>query len=82
MLRRIVWKNPEHVFKLFPNLIILLGFGSISNIKNKVAQFRESTKSRKYVFVTMLTTYGVLENANSLDMVQNELTMDCLFVAE
>jgi len=52
------------------------------SIKNKIAQFRESSKTRKNVFVTMITTYGILENANSLELVTNNLTMDCLFEAE
>ena len=49
------------------------------NIKNKITQFKESTKTRKNVFVTMITTYGVIENANSLEVVTNNFTMDCLF---
>ena len=49
------------------------------NIKNKITQFKESTKTRKNVFVTMVTTYGVTENANSLEVITNNLTMDCLF---
>jgi hypothetical protein len=27
----------------------------------------------------MITTYGVTENANSLELVTNNLTIDCLF---
>ena len=50
-----------------------------NNIKNKIIRFKESTKTRKNVFVTMITTYGVSENANSLELVTNNLTMDCLF---
>jgi len=49
------------------------------NIRNKIIQFKESTKTRKNVFVAMITTYGVSENANSLEVVTNNLTMDCLF---
>lgn len=49
------------------------------NIRNKITQFKVSTKTRKNVFVAMVTTYGVTENANSLELVTNDLTMDCLF---
>lgn len=49
------------------------------NIKNKLLQFKESTKTRKNVFITMITTFGVSENANSLELVTNNLTMGCLF---
>lgn len=49
------------------------------NLKNKRFQFIRSSKTRKNVFITMVTTYGVTENANSLEVVTNNLTMDCLF---
>ncbi len=49
------------------------------NLKNKVVQFKESTKTRKNVFLTMVYTYGVSENANSIELVSNNLSMDCLF---
>ena len=48
-------------------------------LKNKVTQFKESTKTRKNVFVTIITTFGISENANSLEIVTNDFTMDCLF---
>ncbi len=48
-------------------------------IKNKVNTFKSVTKSKKNVFVTMITTYGVKENSYSLEIVQNNLKMDCLF---
>ncbi|MCF8374183.1 MAG: ATP-binding protein [Bacteroidales bacterium] len=48
-------------------------------IRNKLLQFRQGTSTRKNVFVTMITTYGVAENANSLELVTNYFTMDCLF---
>ena len=50
-----------------------------NNLKNKIYQFKEGTKTRKNVFVTMITTYGVSDNANSLELVNNNFTMDCLF---
>ncbi len=49
------------------------------NIKNKLLQFKENTQTRKNVFITMITTYGVSENANSLELITNSLTMECLF---
>ena len=49
------------------------------NIKNKITQFKEGTKTRKNVFITMITTYGVAENANSLETVTDKFTMGCLF---
>jgi hypothetical protein len=49
------------------------------NLKTKLLQFKESSKTRKNVFITMITTFGVSENAYSIELVTNSLTMDCLF---
>jgi hypothetical protein len=45
----------------------------------KMEVFKEQTKTRKTLFLTMITTYGVRENNYSRDLVQNSLTMDTLF---
>ena len=63
----------------FYNSLFTINKPEFENIKNKITQFKESTKTRKNVFVTMITTYGVAENANSLEVVTNNFTMDCLF---
>lgn len=49
-------------------------------LRNKISQFRIQTGSKKNVFLTMITTYGVAENQYSNEIVTNSLTMDCLFV--
>ena len=61
------------------NEVFAINTPEYNNIKNKIAQFGEATKTRKNIFVTMLTTYGLAENANSLELIVNNLTMDCLF---
>ncbi|MCB0737456.1 MAG: AAA family ATPase [Bacteroidetes bacterium] len=48
-------------------------------LKNKVYQFKESTNTRKNLFLTMITTYGVTNNAYSNEMLQNSVKMDALF---
>lgn len=48
-------------------------------LRNKISQFRLQTGSKKNVFLTMITTYGVAENQYSNEIVTNSLTMDCLF---
>jgi len=45
----------------------------------KVRAFTSKTRTRKSVFVTFVTTYGVEGNAYSTQLVQNELEMDALF---
>ena len=44
----------------------------------KIAIFRAQTKTKKAIFLSMITTYGILENENKT-MVQNELTVNDLF---
>lgn len=49
------------------------------NLRNKIGTFRNETKTRKALFLTMITTYGLEQNEYSVDLVQNEVTMDALF---
>lgn len=49
------------------------------NLRNKIGVFRTETKTKKSVFLTMITTYGVDKNKYSTALVQNEVTMDALF---
>lgn len=49
-------------------------------LRNKVGVFREETKTRKAIFLTMITTFGLNKNSYSASLVQNDLTMDVLFV--
>ncbi len=49
-------------------------------IRNKIGTFRAETKTRKSVFFTMITTFGLQDNPNSNSLVQNSITMDSLFL--
>ena len=48
------------------------------SLRNKKAAFIDSTKTRKAVHLTMVTTYGVRQNSHS-GIVQSEVTLDDLF---
>ncbi|MFT4022713.1 MAG: ATP-binding protein [Flavihumibacter sp.] len=48
-------------------------------LEQKEKVFREQTKTRKTIFLTMVTTYGVKKNDYARRLVQNEATMDDLF---
>jgi hypothetical protein len=50
------------------------------NLKNKVSELQKETKTRKNIFITMLTTYGVSENEYSKELVHNNLDMNALFI--
>ena len=48
-------------------------------LRNKIGIFKAETKTRKAVFMTLITTYGIAQNSNSLGLVQNDITMGALF---
>jgi uncharacterized protein len=48
-------------------------------LRNKAITFKEKTKSKKTVFVTMLTVYGANKNEHYLSVVTNQLLIDDLF---
>ena len=47
-------------------------------LRNRMAIFKEDTKTRQSLVTTMVTTYGVLKGIHS-GIVQNEVLMDDLF---
>ena len=49
------------------------------DLRNKVGIFRDETKTRKSVFLTMITTFGIKQNIHSLGLIQNSITMNDLF---
>ena len=49
-------------------------------LRHKIQSFRDATETKKSVFLTLLTTHGLTENEYSRSSIQNELTMDDLFV--
>jgi len=48
-------------------------------IAKKVTAFSSTTKTKKSVFVTFITSYGLITNQYSNQLVQNELTLEHLF---
>jgi uncharacterized protein len=50
------------------------------NLRNKIGSFTTQSKTRKAVFLTLVTTYGVTDNAYSSQLVDNTITMDALFI--
>lgn len=49
-------------------------------LRLKKAIFKQITQTKKAVFTTLLTTYPALKNKYYLEEVDNEITMDKLFV--
>jgi len=49
-----------------------------TNLRNKIAVFEAETKTKKAVHLTMVTTYGLVENSHT-GIVQSEVTLKDLF---
>jgi uncharacterized protein len=48
-------------------------------LRNKISVFKTVSQTRKAVFLTMITTYGLEKNQYAAALVQNEVVMDDLF---
>ena len=51
----------------------------VENLMTKRRVFQQKTGTKKTVFITMITIFGVKKNEHYLSIVQNQLTMDVLF---
>jgi len=49
-------------------------------ISRKRRIFIQATQTKKTVFITLLTTYGAVMNAHFVNTIQNQITMDSLFI--
>lgn len=49
-----------------------------ANLRNKIGSFKTATDTKKAIFLTMISTYGIANNQYA-GMVQNDLSMDILF---
>ena len=62
----------------FSNSLFTIDKKYDAELRNKIAAFRTETRTKKALFLTMITTYGIKENSYSVN-VQNDLKMDVLF---
>ncbi len=56
-----------------------IGKKELANLRNKLTLFKQDTKTRDVVVISMITTFGVVEDANFHEIVENSFTMDVLF---
>lgn len=49
------------------------------DLRTKIAIFKQSTGTSKAIFLTFITTFGLIQNEYAMSLVQNSLTMDVLF---
>lgn len=52
----------------------------MDNLRNKVALFRQITKTRKGIALTMITSSGLVKNSYSMNNIHSQVTADDLFV--
>jgi hypothetical protein len=50
-----------------------------AKLRRKIAVFKNATQTKKSVFLTMISTYGTQMNEHSLELVQNDITIDAFF---
>ena len=48
-------------------------------LQKKLTVFRQQTKTRKTLFLTFITPFGLKKNSHSINLVQKETTMDAFF---
>ncbi len=48
-------------------------------LRNKISQFKSNTKTKKSVFITFISPYGLYPNKYT-DLIQNDIKMDALFI--
>ncbi len=49
------------------------------NLRKKISIFKAATNTKKSIFLTFITTFGLVQNEHSGSLVQQSLTMDMLF---
>jgi hypothetical protein len=49
------------------------------DLRTKIAIFKQSSGTSKAIFLTFITTFGLVQNEHAMSLVQNSLTMDMLF---
>jgi uncharacterized protein len=82
----LVLDRKDHVINLFEikfyNTTWTIEKAVAENLKYKKDQFKLLTKTPKHVFLTLISTFGLHPNIHSTGLIDNDLTMDCLFEAD
>ena len=73
----------DHVINLFEikfyNEVFYLDKAYAHKLREKMSVFKAHTQTRKQLFWTLITTFGVGQNQYSLDLVDSALDMEILF---
>jgi uncharacterized protein len=49
------------------------------HLRNKITVFRANSKTKKSIFMTMITTFGLKKNEYAYELIQNEVVLEDLF---
>mgnify|MGYP000132632001 CR=1 FL=1 len=63
----------------FCNKTFTLSKEYAKQLQQKKWIFEETSQSKKSIMITLITTFGIKENAHSLGLIENTLTLDDLF---
>ncbi|HLF63844.1 MAG TPA: ATP-binding protein [Saprospiraceae bacterium] len=63
----------------FHNDVFVITNSYLNELRKKCELFKTYTKTRKNIFLTMITAYGVSKNAQMLNIVSNTVEMKALF---
>lgn len=73
----------DHIINLFEikfyNRPYILTKEYAKQLREKIALFQYYTQTKKQIFLSFITTFGILPNEYSLGFIQNDLTLDDLF---
>lgn len=64
----------------FSNTEFIIDKAYATELQQKLDVFRRESKTKKTLFLSMVTTYGVKNNVYAIGLVQNQVTMDDLFL--
>ncbi len=73
----------DHVINLceikFYNDVLMLTKSDTENIRKKNRVFKFVTKTKKQIFITLITPFGMIQDKNTLGLIDQALTSDALF---
>ncbi|MBK8622878.1 MAG: AAA family ATPase [Saprospiraceae bacterium] len=63
----------------FYNEEFIISKSDAENLRKKKSIFKHVSKTKKQIFITLLTTFGIHQNKNSIGLIDQVLTVDDLF---
>ncbi|MEM0994516.1 MAG: ATP-binding protein [Bacteroidota bacterium] len=73
----------DHIINLietkFHNVAFTISKDYAHKLREKIRIFQESTQTKKQVFLTMITTFGLHQNKHSIGLVASDLDLDIFF---